>query len=344
MAHMDIFQNDAFRARELSASVREIPNQWGQLGRMGIFSPKPIRGTLFSVENKGGVLQLVQSSKRGTALPSQKRGKRGLRPFQTFRFGLSDQITADDVDGIRAFESESELSQVEDEVLEQQIALRGSVDVTREYLRMGAVQGIVRDADGSELVNLFDEYGITQKSVDFRFSQAATPMGEKCREVTRHIRKSLKGDIMTGVQCLMEADYTDMLFEHEDFKNRWDKFANATGKDPLRDDASDGLEFQGIYFKEYTGEAEVPQEDGSTVSRQFLPQGESVFLPLGTRQTFKDFNGSADYLDMINQPGEEIYSAIFPDPKRNAYVDVEVMMQTLPMCLRPAVIVRGHST
>lgn len=344
MAHMDIFQNDAFRARELSESVREIPNQWGMVGQMGIFTPKPIRGTKFSIESKGGVLQLVPSSPRGTALPTQKRGKRKLRPFETFRFGLSDQITADDVDGIRAFESESELSQVEDEVLERQIELRGSVDVTREYLRMGALQGIVRDVDGTELVNLFTDFGIAQKSVDFRFTVAETKIGEKCREVTRHIKHNLKGDVSSGVQCLMDAGYTDYLFEHDDFKTRWDKYTNATGKDPLRDDASDGLEFQGIYFKEYTGEAEVPQEDGSTVVQQFLPQNEAVFLPLGTRRTFRDFNGSADYLDLVNQPGEAMYSALFRDPKRNAYVDVEVMMQTIPMCLRPGVLVRGHTT
>ncbi|WP_065329958.1 major capsid protein [Tritonibacter mobilis] len=344
MAHIDIFTGDAFAARELSESVREIPNQWGQLGNMGLFTPRSIRGTKFSIESKAGVLHLVQSSTRGTPLPSQPRGKRAMRPFETFRFGLSDQITADDVDGVRAFGSESELSQVEDIVLDVQTDLRGSVDVTREYLRMGALKGVVLDADGTELINLYDAFGIQKKTIDFRFSDATTKIGEKCRDVTRHIKRNLKGDVMTGVQCLMEEGFTDYLFEHQDFRERFDKFANATGKDPLRDDASDGLNFQGIYFKEYAGEAEVPQGDGSSVVRQFMPQNEAMFFPLGTRQTFRDFNGSADYMDLINQPGQPMYSALFRDPKRNAYVDVEVMMQTLPMCLRPGAVVNGTTT
>jgi len=88
----------------------------------------------------------------------------------------------------------------------------------------------------------------------------------------------------------------------------------------------------------------VPQEDGSTITRKFIPADEATFFPTGTRQTFRQFNGSADYMDMVNQPGKDFYSAVFPDRQENRFVDVEVMMQTLPMCLRPGVLVRGHSS
>jgi hypothetical protein len=341
---MDIFNNDAFRARELSAAINLVPIQWGLIGEMGLFTDKSIRGTGFDVELKGGVLQLVQSSQRGTPLPGQARGKRKLKGFKTERFGLKSKITAEDLDGIRAFGSETELKQVSEDVAERQTDLKGSLDITREYLRSGALQGKVLDADGSVLVDLHDEFGIEKKSVDFNFGSGATDIHEHCRQVTRHIRRNLLGDVSTGVRALMHPEYTDKLMGHADFKERYKYYQNAHGGDPLRDDVSDGFDFGGIRWKEYLAEAGVPQEDGTVVTRTFVPEGEAMFFPVGTRQTFKQFNGSADYLDMINQPGQPFYSAVFPDRQEKRFVDVEAMMQTIPMSLRPGVLVRGHTS
>ncbi|WP_321829752.1 major capsid protein [Thalassovita sp.] len=344
MTHMDIFGNDAFRASELSAAIRLFPNAWGLIGSMGLFKSKGIRGKKFEVELHNGVLQLVQSSERGTALPGLARGKRQLKDFRTERFGASSRITADDIDSIRAFGSETELKQVMVEVAERQRDLRGSLDITKEYLRAGALRGIVRDADGSDIVNLFDEFEVTQKSVDFTLGTGSTDLAEKCREVTRHIKLNLMGDVMTKIVALCHPVFIDRLMGHADFRARYDKFRNDTGKDPLRDDASDGFEFQGIYFKEYLGEASVPQEDGTSITRSFVPSGEAMVFPVGTRQTFHDFDGSADYMGMVNQKGQPFYSAVFPDKQQDRFVDVEAMMQTLPMCLRPGVLVRIHSS
>ena len=104
-----------------------------------------------------------------------------------------------------------------------------------------------------------------------------------------------------------------------------------------------GFDFGGIRWKEYLAEAPVPQEDGTTVTRSFIPAAEAAFFPLGTRQTFRTFNGSPDYVGMANLPGEEFYSKLFVDPHER-YVDVEAMMQTLPITTRPGVLVRGHTS
>ncbi|WP_299558711.1 major capsid protein [uncultured Sulfitobacter sp.] len=344
MAHIDIFRNDAFRAIELSEAVRDVPNMWGEIGEMGIFVPKPIRGVAFSIELQNGHLQLVQSSTRGTPVPGQQRGKRKLKKFETARFALKSKITADDIDGIRAFGSETELKQVATEVADRQEELRGSTDVTREYLRAGALQGMVLDADGSELLDLHDEFGITRKSVDFVFGTATTDIGVKAKEVERHIKLNLRGDVSSGIGCLMHPEYADKLESHPDFKERYKHYQNENGGDPLRDPTSKGFLFKGIWWKEYLAEAGVPQEDGTVVTRSFIPAAKAQFFPMGTRQTFRQFNGSPDYMGMTNMPGQEFYSKIHPDRQEDRFVDVEVMMQTMPICMRPAVLVEGSTS
>ena len=344
MAHIDIFKGDAFSAMTLGEAVRLIPNQWGLIGNMGLFGAKPIRGTVFSVEMKNGVIQLVQSSERGTPIPGQSRSKRKMVDFRTERFGLKSRITADDIDNIRAFGSETELMQAQDEVMNRQEDLRGSIDITREWHRARALQGIILDADGSEIVDLFDKFEVTRKAVDFVLGTATTDLGAKCRKVTRHISTNLLGDVKTGVMGLIHPEFTDKLMGHADFKDRYKFFANQTGRDPLRDDTSEGFDFEGIRFKEYLAEAPVPQEDGTTITRSFIPAGEAAFFPLGTRQTFRQFNGSPDYVGMANTPGRDFYSAVFPDRQEDRFVDVEAMMQTMPIAVRPAVLVRGHTS
>ncbi|WP_422074104.1 major capsid protein [Tranquillimonas rosea] len=344
MAHIDIFRGDAFSAMALGDAIRVIPNQWGLIGNMGLFVPKGIRGTRFSVEMHNGIIQLVQSSQRGTPLPGQSRGKRKMVDFSTERFGLKSRITSDDIDGIRAFGSETELKQAEDEVMDRQGELRGSIDITREYHRAGALQGIVRDADNSEIADLFDKFSITRKSVDFVLGTNTTDLSAKAREVTRHIKTNLLGDVSAGVMGLIHPDFTDKLMGHPDFKERYKYYQNQNGGDPLRDDTSEGFNFAGITWKEYLAEASVPEEDGTMTTREFIPQAEASFFPMGTRQTFRQFNGSADYLGMSNLPGQEFYSALFPDRQENRFVDVEAMMQTLPICMRPGVLVRGHTS
>ncbi|WP_146592210.1 major capsid protein [Puniceibacterium confluentis] len=344
MAHIDIFKGDAFSAMTLGEAIRIVPNQWGLIGGMGLFGAKSIRGTRFSVEMKNGVIQLVAASERGTTLPGQARGKRSMVDFRTERFGLKSRITADDIDNIRAFGSETELKQAQDEVMDRQIDLRGSIDITREYHRAGALQGIVLDADGSEIVDLFDKFGITRKSVDFVLGTSTTDLGAKCKAVTRHIKTNLLGDVSMGVMGLIHPDFTDKLMGHPDFKDRYKYFTNQNGGDPLRDDTSDGFDFGGIKWKEYLAEASVPNEDGTTDTREFVPAAEAMFFPMGTRTTFRQFNGSADYVSMSNLPGQELYSAVFPDRQEDRFVDVEAMMQTLPICMRPGVLVRGHTS
>ena len=88
----------------------------------------------------------------------------------------------------------------------------------------------------------------------------------------------------------------------------------------------------------------MPQEDGSTVTSAFIPAGDARFFPVGTRQTFRMFNAPADYMETVNTPGRPTYAKISPDPKWNQYVEVQGQTNTLPVCMRPAVLVRAHSS
>ena len=351
MPGLDIFDAGGFECRELTDAVNLIPNAWGDIDAMGVFTPRPIRTTNFQVEERDGVLTLITSSSRSTPAPGTRRPKRALRPFATSRFALKAAITADDIQNIRAFGSQTELVQVMGEVAERQAELRGNMDITREYLRAGALQGVVKDADGSTLVNLFTDFGITQKVVDFTLG-SATGFTEACAEVSRHIRKNMRGDVMTGIACLVTPTAWDKLMRNADFRDAYKYFKTVNGANPLRgvDRMQSDVgayrkwfEHEDITWIEYLAEGDVPQEDGTVVTTSFIPDGDMRFFPIGTRTTFRDVNAPADYIEVANTLGEPFYSKIDPDTKSARRIEVEVQSQTMPMCYRPGVLVRGHS-
>lgn len=343
MATMDIFRNSAFATRELSEAINVVPNQFGLIGELGLFSDKSIRTPAFQIESKNGVLSLITSSQRGAPITGMRTSKREMRDFSTRRFALESRIAADDVDGIRAFGSESELKLALDEVYDRLIDMRASIDITREYLRAGALRGVVLDADGTTIVDLYAAFGVTQKAVDFTFGTADTKWDAKSREISRHIELNLKGDMATGVMALCSPGFWDKLMAQSDFRDAYKYYASIVS--PLRDDTrKSGIYWQGIYWLEYLGSADTPNEDGTWTNRKFIPDNEARFFPLGTRSTFRQFNAPADYMETVNKPGEAFYAKIAADEKWSQFVDIQGQMNTLPMCMRPAVLVRGYSS
>ncbi|TPE47232.1 major capsid protein [Amaricoccus solimangrovi] len=343
MATMDIFRDSAFHTRELSEAINVVPNQFGLIGELGLFQDKSIRTPAFQIESQNGVLSLITSSQRGAPMPGLRNGKREMRDFSTRRFAQESRITADEIEGIRAFGSESELKQAVDEVNGRIITLRANTDITREYLRAGALRGVVLDADGSTIVDLYSAFGVTQKAVDFTFGTTGTDWAAKSREISRHIEINLKGDMMTGVTALCSPGFWDRLMEQEDFQKAYTYYATTVS--PLREDTrKEGIRWMGITWMEYLGSADTPNEDGTWTTRKFIPDNEARFFPTGTRSTFRQFNAPADYLETVNTPGQPFYAKIAPDEKWGQFVDVQAQMNTLPICMRPAVLVRGHSS
>ncbi|MGH8277781.1 MAG: major capsid protein, partial [Steroidobacteraceae bacterium] len=164
MVSLDIFHQDPFSTIQLTAAVEKVPFQPTTLGDMGIFEPTPIRTTSLMIEERTGKLSLIQTSERGT-VPNTERTteKRKARFFKVPRITEGDTLYASEIQSIREFGQESELMQVQAEVarrLSGPTGLLANVAYTWENMRLGAVQGILLDADGSQIYSFFDEFEI----------------------------------------------------------------------------------------------------------------------------------------------------------------------------------------
>lgn len=337
MAGMDVFKGDAFSMMSLLAAIESVDYKPQYLGSFNLFRPKPVRTRVVAVEMRNGVLSVIQTTPLGAPPVQQPKQKGTVRNFNTVRIAKQDVIQADEIQGIRAFGSETELKQVQVEVARRLQSLHDDVELTWERHRLGAVQGIVTDADDSTIVNYFTEFGVAQPAeVEFDFGTLAAgevrPLIEG--EIVRPIIRAAKGAFVTGSEiiALCGDDFWDALINHEEVRQT---YLNQVAAAELRKGTAFGeFVFAGIRWVNYRG-----TDDNSTVA---IASDEVKFFP-NASGIFEVAWAPAEFMDAVNRPGVPVTPLVLPDPSgRNAFVTVEVYSYPLFVCTRPLTLRRGR--
>lgn len=326
------FENPAFSMSALTAAINILPNNYGLMESLGLFPTKPVRFRSVVVEEKNGILSLLPTLPVGSPGTVGKRGKRKLRSFAIPHIPHDDVVLPEEVQGIRAFGSETELQSIASVMAEHLQTMRNKHAITLEHLRMGALKGIILDADGSVLYDLFSLFDITPKVVNFQLGSAATDVKKKCLDLKRYLEKNLKGERMNGIHCLVSEEFFDALTSHDNVKAAYDRWQDGIA---LRADLRSGFTFAGITFEEYSGEA----SDGDDNVHRFIAAGEGHAFPLGTVDTFATYFAPADFNETANTLGQPLYAKQEPR-KFERGTDIHTQSNPLPMCHRPAVLVK----
>jgi len=338
MASMDIFNNSAFSMTSLSGVVNKLDYQPQLLGELGLFEPMPVRTRTVFVDRRDGGLTLIPTSPTG-APPSELDGdNRDAVPLKTTRLAKGFTLYAEEVQGIRAFGSESELEQVQGEYLRRMARLRADMELTHEYHRLGALQGKLLDADGSSVIyNYFDQFGPAEESaVDFAFTASTTDIRGICNGIVRSMARSAKGAFTsaTTVHALVGDTFYDALINHETVRSTFEGWSAAA--DLRQGNAFQAFTFGGIKFHNYRG-----TDTGSTVA---IADGEAKFFPIGASGVFKKAMAPAEFGPYVQTLGMDTYALNIPDRERQAWTRGEIYSYPLYICQQPQVLRKGTSS
>jgi hypothetical protein len=218
--------------------------------------------------------------------------------------------------------------------------LVAEVEMTWENMRLGAVQGILTDADGSTIYNWFDEFGITQATeVDFDLDNASPASGVLRKtiqdKVVRAMRRIAKGARYNEIRALCGSAFFDDLIAHPEVR---ESYLSQVAANELRE-GYDGTEFRfgGVVWEEYVG-----TDDNSTVA---VGTDKVKFFPSGSGNTVFEVAWSpGESFSHLGQLGEPIYPMVVPDMDRDQFVDLEVYSYPLFICKRPEMLLRGKRT
>ena len=315
-----------FQTRDISVALDIIPNQYGYLGDSNAFPLRGISKTVAEIELRNGVLSLLPITPRGGPASVGSAGRRQLKAFPVPQIAHEDKIYPDDVDGLRAFGALSRAS-LQGLLAERLQTMRIKHDQTLEYMRMSALKGQVADHEGTVLYNLFTEFGVTPKTINFQLNVATTNVLAKCLELARHIEDNLLGERMSGIEVLVSREFFDALVAHAKVRETYANWQEAAQR--LGDDMRKGFVFGGITFRELNGAV-----DG----RRLIEEGKGHARPLGTGNSFFTFVAPADFNETVGQLGQLFYAKVTPAKLERGY-EIHTQCNPLPLCLRPALLV-----
>lgn len=338
---LDMFNSNAFGVVTLTDAISKVKFVPGRISQLGLFAVSSVATTSIAIEEKDGVLTLVAPTPRGAPGQTLLKPKRALRSLPIPHFEINDAIMAEELQGVRAFGSESQVEQLVAKVTERLAIHSQSMAATEEHARIGAVKGIVTYANGDS-TDLFAEFGVTQDAeIDFDLdaaSPAAGALRKLCAAVVRQLAGTLEGLPFQGVHAFCGDAFFDDLIAHSEVRQT---YLNSTAAAELRSGyvAPGGLsygafEFGGIVWENYRGKV------GAT---DFIDTNKCHIFPVGVPGLFRTYYGPGDWNDTVNTMGRRLYTRqkVMESDKG---VNLDTQMNALHLCTRPKALIKGKRT
>ena len=338
MPALDIFSSSAFSMVALTDAINQMPFVPGRIGQLGLFREQGVSTTSVMIEEREGNLTLVETTSRGAPAVQHVANKRKARSLAVPHIALEDTILADEVQNVRAFGSENMLEGVQNVVNQRLSEMASKIDATLEHLRIGAIKGLILDADGSAVIyDLFTEFGVTAYTeVDFDLDNASPAPGavkKKCHDIRRKIEDELGVVPYDHIHAMCGPDFFDDLITHPEVEKAYERWLD--GAFLRQGQARGSFEYAGILFEEYRGKV------GSV---DFTDASKAYFFPVGVPGLFRQYNSPADFVETANTIGLPRYAKQAVDQQFARWVMLHLQSNPLPICTRPRLLIKGKRT
>lgn len=334
---------NAFNIVDWTKEVNIIPNTWGTINNLGIFTTEAVAEQTVTFQEVARDFGLVVDRVRGDRSNVNKDYTRKLHSFPIPHFPLDDQILPKDIQGKSAY---SDLSQAEtlDAVRARKMErIRNSHAVTLEKARaLALTTGNIYAPNGTVSLNWFTEFGVTQTAIDFVFGTTTTNIVAKVESCIAAIQDNTGIINMTGIVALCSPVFFAKLISHTAVQTAYQYYTSTGAQEPLRKRLSpDGSATALHRVFSFAGVDFIEMRD-SYAGTPLIPSGDAVFIPTGT-DYFRTYFAPAERFNLVNTLGMEVYMFENAAPNGTA-IEIETESNFANALLRPALVVRGYSS
>ena len=186
-----------FDCTEMTAAVNKLPAR--PFFFKPLFEVKGVKTTTVSLDIRKGRIVLIGDSERNTAPESLagRGAKREWKHLSCAHLAQMDTLAPEDLQDVRAFGSTEPISvaAVYNDKMQQ---LKDNLAATMEFHRLGAIKGVVLDADGTTVLHdIFNTFGATKKTLDISFPKTAAddanPILTSILKAKRHVEAAMGG-------------------------------------------------------------------------------------------------------------------------------------------------------
>jgi hypothetical protein len=321
----NLFQDTFGNAVELTAAIQRNPVNMGTLAKLKQFTESGVSTTECLIDYKTDVIRLVPVAPRGgVADPYQSGTEDGVK-ISALHIPTRSSVYADECQDKRAFgttDLDSPLA-LRDRKLR---GMRMNIEATIENLRFGAIRGKVLDFDGSELLDLYALFGITQTSLSLDLNVSTTQILNRVIAAERESEDACSGAVPAGYVVLAAPDFMDKLRSNP----AYDTSLRYGRPSELMKDFRNGIAIGNSTFIECRSTPGLPVR---------IPAGEAYMVPQGIADLLITRYAPGDYMTAVNTPGQPLYVVSEEMPMGKGYA-LEAQSNPINFCSRPGAIIR----
>jgi len=330
MPRSNVWEADGFSLESLTAAINRVPYRPGQVSASGIFTEDGVSTTVVSIEERDGILSLIEPTPRGGPGETTGDDARDQLPFIVDHYQRDDFVKADEVQNIRSFGTENQLETLQQRVESKAQRHAADLTMTLEFQRVGALKGIVTSKGGKTLHNLYTRFGIAEPgAVSLELDVDTTKVGSLWQDVRYSIEDDLDAPY-DGFHVFTGRDFHKALWTH---KSVVETFLYHGGASQLRLDVPDRFEFGGATWERYRTGTKAAADLGA----QYIAANEARVAVRGVPDLFITRFAPADYEETVNTPGLPFYAKQFPSQDGKGR-NLQVQMNAISLCTRPKVL------
>lgn len=338
--------NSQFSLTDWTEEVNIIPNSWGTIAALNIFSEEPVaeHNVTFEKVTKNGAL--IVDRVRGDRSNINADYAREVHSFVVPHFPLSTYISPNDVQGKRAYGNPSNAETIEFVRARKLERIMQDHMWTLEAARAQCLTlGTAYAPSGTVNQSWFTEFGKTQTVINFAFSTSTTDLIGGIESIVAAIQDNGGLITMSGVVVLCAPDWFQSLIGHPTMKTAYQYYTTQGQPQILRErlasTAADANTLAGHRTFEFGGVAFIEMRDAYN-GTPLIPTGTAVAVPTGT-DYFRTYFSPANRFFTVNTLGEKVYA--FETPSLDGTeIKIDTESNHISALIRPEITIKLTKT
>ena len=336
---LDIFNGDAFSNVSLTNLVNQnFPYVPGFLSSLGLAPAEGVMTLDVAFDEETGTVDLISTSPRGAPPSQAQHQKAKTRKLSAVHLAREVHVNADELLAARMAGTlnTKTLQDLIRQRVDGPVGMKVQLSATVEHMLLGAVQGVVYDADNSTV--LYDYYSWLGVSAPTAVNIALSTTTSDSALITaaamtmrRTMVKALNGMMLGAARpvALCGDNFFDALVTSKEVvtARKTGAFGQANAQDTISQNfAYDSLRYAGITWVNYRG------SDDAVIA---VPTNEARMFMLGVPGLFQTFYAPADTFEAISAVGLPYY--LLQDPAKQTIKRRTFELQSNPLivCRRP---------
>jgi len=296
-----------YSSLDLTQEVNRLPNEFGLLNALGVAPIETKASRFVRVDYRNGQIYVLGAEEPGSPGNVGGADSEGGVILQIPHFPHLEKIAVGDLDGLlQVMNGVVDARSLDRETFRKLDLIRKNHSITLEYIRLGMLNGLIKDGKGRELYDLYALFGIVKKEVDFVLGTGGTNVREKCEEVVDHIQTKLLGETTTGVDAIVDSKFFGKLIAHANVEKFWINAQNSSEHRSLSRENVGGnwgrvFEFGGVMFREYKGSLPLRASNGTISTAKNVADNSGTAYPTGTQSMMRTFEAPVYHMDMVNE-------------------------------------------